>query len=100
VGPTGPIGVIGGDGPTGLQGPTGSQGPQGPTGNQGVTGLQGPQGPQGLVGELASRKFPYSITIYKYSGDEANRCVIYGNTFDSTGQDYWESFTPDGNIDN
>jgi hypothetical protein len=53
VGPEGPIGLTGPQGPQGLKGDTGATGPQGPQGPQGLTGpagAVGPQGPQGLTG--------------------------------------------------
>lgn len=54
IGPEGPKGDTGPQGPEGPQGPkgdTGPQGPEGPQGPKGDTGPQGQQGPQGVAGE-------------------------------------------------
>ncbi len=54
IGPTGPqgdTGIQGPDGPTGAQGDTGIHGPVGSTGPKGDTGIQGADGPTGPQGD-------------------------------------------------
>jgi len=61
VGPTGPQGEpgpqgpVGPTGPQGSQGPTGPSGPQGPQGAQGVKGDTGAMGPQGGTGAAGAK---------------------------------------------
>lgn len=52
VGPQGPKGDTGEQGPQGEQGPKGDTGEQGPQGEQGPKGDTGPQGPAGPTYEL------------------------------------------------
>ena len=50
MGPTGPQGITGAQGPQGIQGPTGATGPIGPQGLAGINGVNGSTGPQGSSG--------------------------------------------------
>jgi hypothetical protein len=82
VGPAGPKGDTGAQGPqgpagpkgdTGARGPAGPQGERGPAGPQGPQGLQGPAGPQGKPADIGMDPRFNSVQFTEKDGDLINR---------------------------